>query len=73
MNQDRQSAKAELFLEPHYLLRIRSESGGASGEVWLRNIKGHGADTHLFNVPRQESAEELKRWAERAVRAYEEG
>ncbi|KZE72745.1 hypothetical protein AV654_04250 [Paenibacillus elgii] len=73
MDQDQPFEEAELLLQPYYLLRIRSESGGASGEVWLRNKEGHGADTHLFNVPRQESAEELKRWAERAVRAYEEG
>lgn len=73
MNQDQQFEEAELFLQPYYLLRLRSESGGASGEVWLRNKEGYGADTHLFNVPKQESAEELKRWAERAVRAYEEG
>ncbi|MCP3775081.1 hypothetical protein NLX71_17550 [Paenibacillus sp. MZ04-78.2] len=74
MDQDQHSKEAELFLQPYYLLRIRSDSGGTSGEVWLRDNAGHGGDgTHLFNVPRQESAEELKRWAERAIRAYEEG
>ncbi len=73
MDQDQPFEEAELLLQPYYLLRICSESGGTSGEVWLRNKEGHGADMHLFNVPRQESAEELKRWAERAVRAYEEG
>ncbi|MDO3681481.1 hypothetical protein [Paenibacillus ehimensis] len=73
MDQEQHFKEAELFLQPHYLLRIRPENGGASGEVWLRNKEGHGADTHVFDVPRQESSEELKRWAERAIRAYEEG
>lgn len=59
-------------LEPNYVLRIRSEASGLTGEVVMLNGSGH-QETHLFDAPPQESAEALEAWSRRALQAFREG
>lgn len=59
-------------LGPNYVLRIRSEASGMSGEIIMLSAAGQ-AETHLFDAPLQESSEALVAWSRRALQAYREG
>lgn len=71
--QPNREVEEHIHLEEHYLLKVRTSPEGVEGEVLMRDLTSPGQATHLFEAPRQETQEELKAWAQQALRAYREG
>lgn len=61
-------------LDNYFYLRVCvDEHGTCSGEVVRRETDAEGLATHIFDVPPQRNAHDLKDWAVRALEAYREG
>lgn len=73
MQQNKGFQEEHIYLEEHFILKIRTSAEGIEGEVLMRDLTNPGQATHLFEAPRQETPEELKAWAQQALRAYREG